>query len=122
MRDESMDDDDWMDDGEFVRQGCVQVAELRVGLTRPATFAGIPLGAFMLGMGGVAALFLATGNPFYWLSAVPVYVGLRLVSATKPRIFDELAAWMRVSARCRNRAFWGAPSFSPRRTVKWEKW
>ncbi|MEJ7807175.1 MAG: VirB3 family type IV secretion system protein [Telluria sp.] len=122
MRDESTDDDDWMDVGESVDRGCVQVAELRVGLTRPATFAGIPLGAFMLGMGGVAAIFLVTGNPFYLLSALPVYAGLRLVSARTPRIFDELAAWMRVSARCRNRDFWGAPSYSPRRTIKWEKW
>ena len=122
MRDESTDGDDWMDDGQSVGEGCVQVAELRVGLTRQATFAGIPLGAFMLGMGAVAALFIVTGNPFYLLAALPVYAGLRLVSAKKPRIFDELAAWMRVSARCRNRAFWGAPSFSPRRTTKWEKW
>lgn len=95
--------------------------DLAVGLTRPATLGGVPVKPLLCGVFVVLVVFLAAGNPFYLLTAVPMYLGLRLLSAEYPRIFAEIAAWLRVNARCNNRVFWrGAASFSPRRAAKWE--
>lgn len=115
-----MDDDDLLgDDEDHAGEGRIKVNRLAVGLTRPPTMGGVPLKPLMIGMFGVMMVFMATGNPFHLLISAPVYLGLRVLSAEKPRIFAEIAAWTRVNARCRNRLFWGgAASFSPRRTVK----
>lgn len=105
----------------LLEEGCIEVDELRIGLTRQAMIKGVPIIAFLSGMGGVACIFTAIGNPLYLLLAFPVYGILRLISAANPRIFDEIAAWVRVHAHCNNRSYWGGASFSPRRTQQWEK-
>jgi type IV secretion system protein VirB3 len=110
-----------MNGDELWEEDHIQADSLTVGLTRPAKVGGVPLKPFLLGMLVGLIAFLAAGNPFYLLVDLPVYGGLRLVSASNPRIFAEIAAWIRVNARCRNRVFWGVASFSPRRTAKWEK-
>lgn len=99
----------------------IDVDSLTVGLTRPAKVGGVPMKPFMLGMLIGVLVFTSAGNPIYLLIDVPVYGILRLISASNPRIFSEVAAWIRVNARCRNRVFWGVASFSPRGTVKWER-
>lgn len=109
------------DDNNPLYEEHVQVDALSVGLTRPATVAGVPLSALLIGEGAVMAAFMTTGKLLFLPLALPVYGVLRLMSASNPRIFAEIAAWARVHGRCRNRAFWGAASFSPRRTTQWEK-
>lgn len=107
-------------DTALFEQDHIHTDELRVGLTRPATVAGVPLKPLLLGMGAVGMAFMASGHLATLLLALPLFGILRLVSAANPRIFAELAAWSRVHARCRNRRYWGAPSFAPRATRRWE--
>lgn len=102
-------------------EGQVQTNELRVGLTRPPMFKGVPLAPFMIGMGAVGWVYILSGNPTTALIALPVYGILRVISAKNVRIFAEIAARFRIATRCRNRKFWGALSFSPRNVTKWEK-
>lgn len=99
----------------------VSVDDLHVGLTRSATMWGVPLKPLLFSMVAVAAVFTASGKLFTLLAALPAFGVLRLLSASNPRIFAELAAWSRVHMRCNNRLFWGAASFSPRRINKWKK-
>lgn len=111
-----------MDSEELRDDDRIQVDSLTIGLTRPATVGGVPMKPFLLGMLVGMVAFMAIGNPFYLLIDVPIYGGLRLLSASNRRIFAEIAAWTRVNARCKNRVFWGGvASFSPRRTTKWER-
>lgn len=110
-----------MNSDELWDEDHVQVDDLAVGLTRPATIGGVPMKPFMIGMLIGMVVFLESANPLYLLIDIPIYGGLRLISATYPRIFAEIMAWLRVNARCNNRVFWGVASFSPRRTVKWGK-
>jgi type IV secretion system protein VirB3 len=114
-----MDDDLFDDDDEQPGEGCIGVNPLRVGLTRPATMGGVPMKPLMFGFFGVAVVFLGTNNVFYLGLGFPVFFVLRWVSADYPRIFAEIAAWIRVNARCMNRTYWGVASFSPRRTHNW---
>ena len=93
--------------------------DLFVGLTRPATILGIPYGAFVVEFMTTTLVFLGVGNPLYLLMAVPIHGVLYLVSASNPRVFGEIAVWMTINSRCVNARYWGAPSFSPRRTRKW---
>lgn len=97
----------------------IQEDDLSIGLTRQPTIKGVPMTPLVLGLGAVAMVFAFVGNPFTLLLCVPVYFALRLLSASNPRIFDEIAAWLRVHFRCLNWLFWGAVSFSPRRTNRW---
>lgn len=99
----------------------VQEDDLTVGLTRQPTVKGVPLLPLLYGEGVVFLVFGAVGNPLTLLLCIPVYFALRLLCASNPRIFDEIGAWLRVNFRCRNWRFWGAASFSPRRTHRWGK-
>ncbi|MEY3201089.1 MAG: hypothetical protein RIR70_639 [Pseudomonadota bacterium] len=92
---------------------------LFVGLTRPATIAGIPYAAFVVEIMITTLVFLAVGNPLYLLIAAPIHAILYLVSAHDPGVFHSLLVWTRTSGRCRNTRFWGAASFSPLPTRKW---
>ena len=92
---------------------------LFVGLTRPATIAGIPYAAFVVEVMVTTLVFLAVGNPLYLLLAAPIHAMLYLVSAHDPGIFNSLWVWMNTNGRCRNTRFWGAASFSPLPTRKW---
>jgi len=86
---------------------------LFVALTRPTTMWGVPYMAFIIQFMAVTLVFLAAGNPFYLLLAIPVHGILYLISAHDPGIFDSIFIWMKTTGRCRNRRFWGAASFSP---------
>jgi type IV secretion system protein VirB3 len=99
----------------------VQTDVLFVGLTRPATVAGIPYTAFVAEVMIAALVFLALGNPFSLLLAVPVHAALFLISANDPGVFDALFMWVKTFGRCRNARFWGAASFSPLPYRKWDR-
>ena len=86
---------------------------LFVGLTRPATMFGIPYMAFVVEFMTVVIVFLGIGNPLYLLLAVPVHAVLYMVSAHDPGVFAGIGVWMSISARCVNKSFWGAVTFSP---------
>jgi type IV secretion system protein VirB3 len=91
----------------------VQTDVLFVGLTRPATVAGIPYVAFVVEVMAVALVFLAVGHPFCLALAVPVHAALYLISANDPGAFDAIYMWLKTFGRCRNARAWGAASFSP---------
>ena len=99
----------------------VTTDDLFVGLTRPATMWGIPYIAFVIEFMATTLVFLAIGNPLYLLLAAPIHALLYLISASNPRVFNEMAIWMTVNSRCVNARFWGATSFSPRATRNWTK-
>ena len=99
----------------------VHVDILFVGLTRPATMWGIPYTAFVVEFMATTLIFLAVGNPFYLLLAVPIHGILYLISAHDPGVFNSIFLWMKTIVRCRNSRFWGADSFSPLSTRKWSK-
>lgn len=93
--------------------------DLFVGLTRPATMLGIPMMAFVLEIMATTLIFLAVGNPLYLLFAAPIHAVMYLISSSNTRVFSEMAIWMKTKSRCMNTRFWGASSFSPRKTKKW---
>jgi type IV secretion system protein VirB3 len=95
---------------------------LFVGLTRPATLAGIPYAAFMVELMAVTLAFLAVGNPLVLAVALPVHFVLYLISAADPAIFGSIAVWMKTCARCRNTRFWGAATFSPLSPSRWNRY
>lgn len=94
---------------------------LFVGLTRPATMWGIPYIAFILEFMVTTLIFLAVGNPLYLALALPIHGILYLVSANDPGVFNSIFVWTKTIGRCRNTRFWGAASFSPLITKKWNK-
>lgn len=99
----------------------IVVDPLFVGLTRPAVVLGIPYHAFVIEFMAAALVFLAAGNLFYLLIALPLHAVLYLVSANDPGAFGGYFLWLKTVAPCRNRQFWGAASFSPVSTRKWRK-
>lgn len=86
---------------------------LFVGLTRPATVAGIPFGAFVIEIMAIGILFIAVLDPLYLLLGVPVHAILYLVSSHDPGIFHSMYVWTQTIGKCLNTRFWGAASFSP---------
>lgn len=101
-------------------EGSIVVDDLHVGLTRSAVVYGVPVKPALWALMVIAIIFVATMKLFTLLLVFPVLAILRLITATNPRIFAEVAAWSRVNMRCQNRFFWRAASFSPRGTRKWE--
>jgi len=99
----------------------VQVDPLFVGLTRPATAAGIPYFAFVIEVMASVLVFLAVGNPLYLLIGIPIHGVLYLISSSDPWAFDTIFAWLKSTSRCQNRFFWGSATFSPLPTKKWAK-
>lgn len=93
---------------------------LFVGLTRPATKWGVPLSAFIINVFLTTIVFLAFGNIFLLLIALPVHLILYLVSYNDPYVFDGFFMWFKTSAKCMNKGFWGAVSYSPLRYKKWK--
>ena len=94
---------------------------LFVAMTRPATKWGVPVTAIVLEAGTAVIVFLATKNPLYLLAVFPIHGIVRLMTADNPWIFAEIWSWVITFMRCINRAFWGAASFSPLPTKKWQK-
>lgn len=93
---------------------------LFVALTRVPTILGVPYVAFVLEMMYVSLSIIIFGNPLYMLSVVPMHAVLYLIGAHDPGIYIEIEIWLKTSGRCLNRRFWGATSFSPLPTKKWQ--
>jgi type IV secretion system protein VirB3 len=94
---------------------------LFVGLTRPALLWGIPYTAAVIEVVTTAIIFLAVGDPFYLLLAVPFHAVLYLISANNPGAFNSIYLWTITTGRCKTFRFWEAASFSPLPTKKWVK-
>lgn len=105
-----------MEDSEVL----IEVDTLFVGMTRPATAWGVPYTAVAMEAVATAIVFLAIGNPLYLLIVLPIHGVLYLIAAADPGVFDTIAVWMQTTARCMNTRFWGAASFAPGKTKKWE--
>lgn len=91
----------------------LEVDELFVGLTRPATVLGVHFTAFVVEMIVVGCVFLAIGNPIWLLLFAPSHGFLYLLSASDPGRFDSLTKYAMINGKCLNRIFWKATSFSP---------
>lgn len=91
----------------------LEVDELFVGLTRPATVFGVHFTAFVGEMIVIGCVFLAIGNPIWLALFIPTHGFLYLLSASDPGRFDSLAKYALINGRCLNRMFWKATSFSP---------
>ena len=93
---------------------------LFVGLTRSATLWGVPYKASVIEIVATGIIFIGTGDLLYLFVAVPIHAVLYLISAKDPNIFNALWIWSLTFGRCRNGRFWGATSFSPLSTKKWD--
>ncbi|MBS1943319.1 MAG: VirB3 family type IV secretion system protein [Bacteroidetes bacterium] len=91
----------------------LEVDELFVGLTRPATMLGVHFTAFILELMVVNIIFLAIGNPLWFALFPPIHFILYLISSHDPGRFDSLAKYAITNGRCLNRFFWKSTSFSP---------
>ncbi len=91
-----------------------------LGLTRPSMVFGVPYIAFVLEALVTLVVFINIGNPLYLAMVLPIHGVLYLISANDHGIFATIAAWSLTSARCRNRLFWGATTFSPLSSRKWQ--
>jgi type IV secretion system protein VirB3 len=90
------------------------------GATRPPTFLGVPLAAFIGVAGGgfllgIYALVLAS---IVWASAVivpsvAILAWCRAVSRKDDQRLGQMAVAANLALRCRNRRLWGARSYSP---------
>lgn len=93
---------------------------LFIGLTRPATIAGVPIGAVVFEWIITDIVFIGVGNPLYMLMLVPFHGLMYLVSANDHGMFDDWQLWVMTYGKCLNTKFWGgAASFSPLQTKKW---
>lgn len=94
--------------------------ELFVALTRVPTILGVPYMAFVLEMMYLSLTIIMIGNFLYTVSVLPIHAVLYLIGAHDPGVFVEIEIWLKTSGRCLNRHFWGATSFSPVQTRKWQ--
>lgn len=94
---------------------------LFVAMTRVPTILGIPYIAFVLELMFASVTNVVSGNPLYALLVLPVHVIFYLIAAHDPGIFSEIEMWTKTIGRCLNRRFWGAASFSPLSTRKWQQ-
>ena len=92
---------------------------LYIGLTRPTTKFGVPVGAFIFEVCIIGIVFIATGDPLYLLAVAPIHILLYAVSYEDPAIFTLYKTWLATIGRCRNVKFWGSASFSPLPKDKW---
>lgn len=86
---------------------------LFVGCTRPTMVWGVTYEAFIFNAGVTSICFLAAGNVFYFLIAIPVHAISYLVCAGEPRQFELLALWLKTKGRNMNRRRWRASSYCP---------
>lgn len=99
----------------------LQIDELFLGMTRPATYWGVPLVAFLLEMFTVIIVFLGSGNPLWLALALPIHFVLYLISATDPGRFDAWRLWLMTFGRTPNILFWrSAASYSPLRVKRYD--
>ena len=96
----------------------LETDELYVALTRPATVAGVPSGAFIFEIIVVAMVFLGLGNILWLVIIAPIHVFLYWVSAVDPGRFSSWAMFGKTFGRCVNGGFWKAASFSPLSTKR----
>lgn len=99
----------------------LQIDPLFVGLTRPATVAGVNYFAFVFEVIAIAVIFLGTANVLYLLLVIPLHGVLYLITAKDAGAFGSIEQWVKTSGRCRNRAFWKATSFSPLPNKRWDR-
>ncbi len=91
----------------------ITVDVLFLGLTRPATLAGIPYFAAVIEGMVTVIIFLAIGNPLYLLMAVPLHGILFVISSVDNAMFNNIFLWMQTNSLCSNRGYWNSASFSP---------
>ncbi|MDD2833378.1 MAG: type IV secretion system protein VirB3 [Methylotenera sp.] len=93
---------------------------LFVAMTRVPTILGVPYVAFVLELMFASVVNIVSGNPLYALFVIPVHLIFYMIAAHDPGIFSEIEVWSKTIGRCLNRRFWGAASFSPLVTRKWQ--
>lgn len=96
---------------------------LFVGMTRPATKLRVPVKALVAEAMIFSLVAILAHNMLYMLAAIPVHGILMLITAGNPWIFEELLIWFNTKSffGCMNQSFWGAASFSPLPTKKWQQ-
>ena len=88
---------------------------LYLGMTRPPTYLGVPLTAFLFETFGLVIVFLGTGSLPFLLLIVPVHGVLYLLGSSDPGRFDAWGKWVLTFGRMPNFLFWRAGSCSPLR-------
>lgn len=84
-----------------------------VGCTRPTLVWGVTYEAFLVNATITGIVFLAMGNIFYMLMAIPTHAICYLVCMNEPRQFELISLWMKTKGRNMNRRAWKGSSYSP---------
>lgn len=86
-------------------------APLFLGLTRPARYAGLPVGYFALWGGGNTIVFIVLETAWVGVLTLTSYIALRLIAEREPAFFEIVAIVLRTTPRTRNRKIWGGDSY-----------
>jgi len=86
---------------------------LFVGATRPAMIFGVSFGYQVVNGFSVAIIFLAMGNPMYFLLVVPFHLFGYILCANEPRQIELVGSWVICVSKCNNRFMWGGSTYLP---------
>jgi type IV secretory pathway VirB3-like protein len=86
---------------------------LFVANTRPAAPGGVPLLLWMIGVGGVVAVVLATMNPAWMLLLLPVWAFLKAKASKDMHLGEILLGWALGAGRSAHRTLWGGSTAAP---------
>ena len=86
-------------------------APLFLGLTRPARYAGLPVGYFALWSGGATITFIVLETAWVGIAALAAYIALRIVAEREPAFFEIVAAVLKATPPTRNRRIWGGDAY-----------
>jgi len=86
---------------------------LFLGATRPAMMFGVTFDYMIINGFGTSMIFLASGNPLYFLLAIPGHILGFLVCLKDPRTFGVVFTWITTTSKCPNRLFWKGSTYTP---------
>ena len=86
-------------------------APLFLGLTRPARYAGLPVGYFALWGGGSTITFIVLETAWIAVLAIISYIILRVIAERDPHYFEVIANVLKATPPTRNRRIWGGDSY-----------
>ncbi len=97
----------------MAKEDSLEMDTLFAGATRPAMIWGATYEFCIINGMFAAMLFLAVGNPFYILVAIPAHLIGYLMCMNEPRLFGILFVWLNTMGKCRNRMFWKGSTYTP---------
>lgn len=82
------------------------------GMTRVATFLGVPIVPLVLGVAAVAFVAMWSRNLLIFILVVPVWGVMWAVTSTDDKKFRLLGLWFETTFSNKHKAFWNASTYS----------